>query len=198
MWIRTLATIISLALLSFALCAAQSEQSPDFRNFSYPWPGAEGVPAKWSWLAFPTSKSVLLVHGKHDFEVKTGDSIGLPYLLFESESHGDLGSTAPRVAVVTLRYGTGGSANWSYLYVYELSESEPRLMGVLRSGSRGDGSLIKATIRDHRLVLDFADAARKTADCCSDGFVRARFKWNGKRFSQIGPSDRGDITNVEK
>jgi hypothetical protein len=196
MWIRTSATIISLTLLSFALRAAQSERSPDFRNFSYLWPGADGVPAQWNWLELPTSNSVLLVHGRHDFKVKSLNVPRSPYLLFDSESRGDLGSAAPKVAAVTLRYGTGGTANWSYLYVYELSENEPRLLGVLRSGSRADGGLIKATIKDHSLVLDFADAARKTADCCSDGFVRARYKWNGKRFNQTGSMGREDITDV--
>jgi hypothetical protein len=198
MWIRTSASIISLTLLSFALRAAQSERSPDFRNFSYPWPGAAGVPAKWSWLELRASDSVLVAHGRHDFQVKSLNVPGSPYLLFDSQSRGDLGSAAPRVAAVTLRYGTGGTANWSYLYVYELSENAPRLLGVLRSGSRADGGLIKATIKDHSLVLDFADAARKTADCCSDGFVRARYKWNGKRFSQIGSMERGDITDAGK
>jgi hypothetical protein len=69
-------------------------------------------------------------------------------------------------------------------------------MAVLESGSRAYGGLIKATVKEGVLVLDFADADRRTADCCSDGFVRVRYKWNGKQFSQVGSVERGEIAEV--
>jgi hypothetical protein len=179
--------------LSLTLPTVATERVPDFRNFAYPWADeADFVPSTWKWLPLPISTVVRLANGRFEFP-----SEGYPWpasLYFKEVTTGNLGQDAPKAAAITLSYGTGGTANWSYLYVYELSKA-PRLLGILRSGSRADGGLIEVKIDHQLLILKFADPARRTADCCSDGFIRERYKWNGAAFTEVGAAERGDAAN---
>lgn len=77
--------------------------------------------------------------------------------------------------------------------MYKLDHGVPRLLGRLESGSRADGGLVKTAIRNRLLVLDFADAERRVGDCCSEGFIRVRYRWRQGHFVETGPRERGDL-----
>jgi hypothetical protein len=94
---------------------------------------------------------------------------------------------------VDLLYGTGGTANWHYLYVYSFDRPRPKLIAMLESGSRAYGGLVDVKIQRRLLMLDFADAAMRMGDCCSEGFVRVRYRWRQSTFIESGVRQRGKL-----
>lgn len=164
----------------------------DFKNFTYAWQiPAVGVPSSWKWLSQRPHGSIRLVNGSHSFREH-----GEPYPAYVevlSTTYGSLTGTAREEAAVDLLYSTGGTAHWHYLYVYELADGSPKLLGILRSGSRADGGLVKVSIQNHQLVLDFADTTRRTHDCCSEGWVRVGYVWREGRFVETGGRSYGDF-----
>lgn len=86
----------------------------------------------------------------------------------------------------------GGTANWDYLYVYKMVHSQPQVMSILEGGSRGYGGLTRVAIQNGLLVLDFADPDRRVGDCCSEGYIRVRYRWTKSKFVEDGPRERGN------
>jgi hypothetical protein len=92
-----------------------------------------------------------------------------------------------------LLYRTGGTANWSYLYVYTFNRGQPKLIAVLESGSRAGGGLVRVKIEERFLILDFQDSALSVGLCCSEGFVRVRYRWQRDRFIESGARQKGKL-----
>lgn len=185
---------------AFLMCvvlvaAAQSERSTvDFRNFEYPVLKLEergSVPDTWRWLDALPSTRVRLVKGRFD-EPTDGSHAG-PYFMWQSTVWGDLDGDRQEEAAVLLRYGTGGTATWQYLYVYRLGGKRPEVISILESGSRAQGGLVDIAIRGQALVLRFQDADRMRGDCCSNGYIQVGYRWDGRRFVEVGKRVRGSF-----
>lgn len=193
------ASLAVVMLLVVSLPRPSSIRQVDFRNFAYPWNGGrepENLENPWHWIESIPSKTVRLKSGVHRFwdEVEKGlDRSTAPGLWFESVTYGDLDDDGEEEAAVDLNYSGGGTANWGYLYVYTLDRGGPRLLGWLESGSRAYGGLVKVSIQQGQLVLDFADPERRDGDCCSDGYIRVRYVWKGEHFVETGPREKGDL-----
>jgi hypothetical protein len=183
------ASILSALVIFTALPAKDSIRQIDFKNFSYPWDN-------WHWITSMPTARVSLSDGVHRFwdKVEDGeDRDRAPGLWMQSVTYGDLDGDQKEEAVVVLNYSGGGTANWYYLYVYKLEKGAARLLGWLESGSRADGGLVKVTIQDNELLLDFADSERRVGDCCSEGFIRARYMWRNGQFVETGAREKGDL-----
>jgi hypothetical protein len=89
-----------------------------------------------------------------------------------SVTYGDLIGDGQEDAAVDALFSTGGTLNWHYVYVFTLRNGLPTLLGRLQSGTRADGGLLKVTISEGMLVLDFVATRRRIADCCSKGYAR--------------------------
>lgn len=179
-----------------ALSQASTIRQVDFKNFTYPWDEPGGVPGSWQWLETSPKESFRLVRGIHRFIDPNDPEYErerAPGVRMTSVTYGDLDGDRLEEAAVTVNYGTGGSANWNYLYVYKLERGKPKLLGRLEGGSRADGGLIEVRIQNGALVLDFADTERRVADCCSEGYVRVRYRWLQEQFAESGPRSRGDL-----
>jgi hypothetical protein len=153
-----------------------------------------GVPDQWHWIRSSPQMRIAVVNGQHAF-TDDGNSDGgpIPMIFFESVTYGSLASDGSEVAAVELNYSTGGTANWDFLYVYKLERGAPKLCGWLESGSRAYGGLIRVLIKDGLLVLDFNDATRSAGDCCSDGYIRVKYRWRRGAFVETGSRERGDL-----
>jgi hypothetical protein len=79
--------------------------------------------------------------GRPDFSPAEPLSGG--YVTVWSVTYGDVNGDGRDEAVVDLLYGTGGTANWHYLYAFTLANGSPTLLGTLQCGSRADGGLVK-------------------------------------------------------
>ena len=99
------------------------------------------------------------------------------YVELSSIALGDLDGDGLDEAAVDLRFGTGGTANWHYLYVFKASGNIVSPLAVMESGSRADGGLPHVEIAPGLLVLDFSDAERREGDCLLKGYiVRVRYQ----------------------
>jgi hypothetical protein len=172
----------------------------NFRNFSYPWSGSTDVPAKWQWLAATPETKLNLVSGSavvpysEDHTPKKSEHE--PSVNFKDAVFGDVDGDGGDEAAVTLHYSSGGTANWDYVYIYSLKKKRLKLLGLLETGSRGRGGLVKLRIQDGLLTFDFADPERAVGDCCSEGYARIHYRWNGSSFIQLGPTEHGELSPV--
>ncbi len=148
-------TVFLAVILASALAGATRIQEIAFRNFDYPWDRPRiAVPAAWRWLDRIPKSTPHVAAGRRDFT-----SGG--YVMVASVTYGDLNGDGRDEAAVELLFSTGGTANWSYLYLFTLANGSPTLIARLRSGSRADGGLVKVAIERNTLVLDFADPSRR-------------------------------------
>jgi hypothetical protein len=177
-----------------AFCAGIREV--DFKNLDYGWDAPKlGAPDTWKWLEREPKSTALVVVGRCDFssfESPPGSYRG-GYLAILSVAYGDLNNDGQEDAAVDVLYSTGGTLNWHYVYVFTLQNGLPKLLGRLQSGSRADGGLVKVAIVEGTLVLDFADTRRRVVDCCSAGYVRVRYRWQGGHFVESGKPEFGDL-----
>src|SRR5882672_10672632 len=171
----------------------------DFDNFTYPWTDAEppeDINQPWHWFTSAPDLHFRAVNGVHHFYLRDQDDYvreRSPLISVDSVSYGDLDGDGVEEAVVALNYSTGGTANWDYLYVYKLEKCQPKLVARMQTGSRGYGGLVRAFVRDNLLIVDFADPERRVGDCCSEGYVRLRYRWQEGLFVEEGIRERGNL-----
>lgn len=189
--------LIVLAVASLGAAQLRGIREIDFKNFIYAWDDGweDASPDQWHWVTTRPKGKVSVSNGMHRFdeEVSPDDPSPAPGLFVDSVTYGDLTGDGQEEAVVSLNYSTGGTANWDYVYVFRLKDGAPSLVARMQTGSRGYGGLVGVSIQKRLLVLDFADKDRMTGDCCSEGFVRVRYQWQGNHFVEVGNRDRGDM-----
>ena len=176
-------------------------RSIDFKNFSFEWDDDTAAPPSftatpWHWIDSKPKSHTHVTSGFHHFYAPGQSRLEhehSPLISVDSVTYGDLDGHGEEEAAVHLNYSTGGTMNWDYLYVYKFARGGPRLMGILQSGSRGYGGLVRTSIQSGMLVLDFADPERLAGDCCSEGYIRVHYRWQNKGFTEEGPRERGDL-----
>jgi hypothetical protein len=182
---------IGFLMLRLSLGAATPGlKTVDFKNFEYPW-YSSGARSAWHWMNGTPHSHIRLKDGRHIFD--PNDSSHSAYLELSSVIRGDLDGDGQDEAAVDLRYGSGGTASWHYLYVFKASGRYAVPLGVLESGSRAYGGLINIQITQGLLVLDFADADRREGDCCSRGFIRVRYRFKDGRFIETGQREKDSL-----
>jgi hypothetical protein len=196
--------LVPMVLAAVATATAQKSKirQVDFKNFTYEWNDAtgEGVPEDWHWIASLPKTRIATTNGLHRFDEDRAedDPSPSPVLSVDSVTYGDLLGDRGEEAVVSLNYGTGGTANWDYLYVYKLKNDHPVLLALMETGSRGSGGLVHVTVRGGLLVADFADKDRMIGDCCSGGYIRVRYRWQNGRFVEVGAREHGNLDLHER
>ena len=189
-----------LATLSLAAVTTNAQKLTtvrqiDFNNFTYSWSDPP-VPLTWHWLTSLPDLRFRAVNGIHHFYLPRQDKNErehAPLVSVDSVNYGDLDADGIEEAVVALNYSSGGTANWDYLYVYELEEGKPKLIARMQTGSRGDGGLVRAFVRNQLLIVDFADPDRRVGDCCLEAYVRVQYRWQGGLFVEEGTQERGNL-----
>jgi hypothetical protein len=175
---------------------AQNGRHLDYRNTSYFWREPDSWPDKMEWLSVSGSKKAKLVHGRwavaQNNPGEAADSAE-PFsgLLFETVSFGDLTGDGREEAVVVLRFETGGTQYWHYVYIYSVESGHTRLLGYFRTGDRAAFGLYRVYVKGGNLVTELFDPEKRMGDCCSSGFVRTKYHWGGGKFSQVGTVEFG-------
>jgi hypothetical protein len=198
-----LAALLAQAIILSAAPQQASIRQIDFKNFTYPWTGEDAPRDYWHWIRLSQRKltTFQLINGRYTFneDANETDPGPMPAIRFGSATYGDLLGDGSEQAAVDLNYSGGGTANWDYLYIFTLSTSNgalakvPKLVALLESGSRAYGGLVRVSIENHQLILDFADTDRRVGDCCSEGYIRVHYVWRNGRFVEAGPRERGDL-----
>jgi hypothetical protein len=195
--IRIAVFLMILAAVATATAQNSKIRQVDFKNFTYAWNDAtgEGVPESWHWITPLPKTRITTVSGLHNFEEDRAEDrpSPSPVLSVDHVTFGDLLGDRGEEALVSLNYGTGGTANWDYLYVYQLRNDHPVLLALMETGSRGSAGLVRVAVRAGLLVVDFADKDRMVGDCCSAGYIRVRYRWQKGRFVEVGTAEHGDL-----
>ena len=193
--------LVAATTLSKSAPKGTDIRSINFKNFSFPWDDDMGDspsygPSPWHWLKSLPESKIQVVNGIYHFyepDQSRPERERASLVSVDAVTYGDLNADGTEDAAVHLNYSTGGTQNWDYLYIYRLVDGHPELMGILKAGSRADGGLYRTAIENALLVLDFADAERRAGDCCSEGYIRVRYRWRNRAFVEEGPREHGDI-----
>jgi hypothetical protein len=170
---------------------AQSIQQIDFKNFVYPWVETRSS-ERLKWLPIKGSQNVKLVDGREvssdESEKEPGDERPFSGLILESVSFARLTPAKLETALVVLRYDSGGTQYWYYVYLFTIEAGKPKLLDYFQTGERAYGGLYQAYVKSGNLVVELFDPAKRQGDCCSSRIVRTQYRWSQGRFSQFGPA----------
>jgi len=156
----------------------------DFANYEYPWRVVSGWPDHLEWLSISEPNRVKLVNGR--WKMPAEDGLLFNGLTLDEVVRGELISRGRSDAVVVLRYDSGGTQYYYWVYIYSTQGSEAVLRGYFRSGDRSSQGLSRVYIRDGVLVVELYDPEERQGDCCSTGILRNCYRWNGQAFVRVG------------
>ena len=191
--------IAVLVLISSRLAESQKTiQQIDFKNFTYPLSGRLLGHDRLQWL--PTEvhsarKPIHLVNGEDLKKLSSFVMGGQEYAQWEgftlqSVNFAGLTGDGQEEAIVVLHYGTGGTQQTDYVYIYSLVDGKPKLLAYFHAGDRAYSGLSSVFGDRGKLVVELFDPEKRSGDCCSSGVVRTRYQWQHGRFEAIGPAER--------
>jgi len=183
--------MLRYAALALSLAITSLAATIDFRNFTYPFDHEVdeiGMPGGISWLPIKAQARITLVNGRWDSHDNGGPAVTL-----EEVHYGYVTMSPVMDAIVVLTYHTGGTAFWSYVYVYQLGGDRSKLVALLRTGTRSAEGLYRVYASNGELTLDLFDPERRTFDCCSTGFIRGTWIWKAGRFVEEDAPQYGNV-----
>ncbi|MGD0859309.1 MAG: hypothetical protein ABR912_08310 [Terracidiphilus sp.] len=170
--------------------AAQTDISQvDFKNFSYPWSGS--LRDKPGWLDISHARLVRLTNGRRLHNPGPGNGVMREGLTLEEVQYADVTGDGQTDAVVALRYDTGGTMFFYFVYVYSFAAAQPKLLACFQSGERADSGLYRVYGQDGKLVVELFDSKKQVGECCSTRFVRTRYIWRDGKFLADGVKEFG-------
>jgi hypothetical protein len=190
-----LISFTACVLLLTAVGSGKDLRHVDFKNFSYKWIASSGWQDKLEWLPESEASEVRLVNRRWAVPEEPQASAGrlLPFLglTFESRTFGNLTGDGREEAIVVLRYDSGGTQYWHYVYIYEAESSHPRLLAYFHTGDRATSGLYRVYAQGAGLVVELFDPREKAGDGCSSRFIRSRYWWSNGTFGSLGPVEFG-------
>jgi hypothetical protein len=191
--------VVLVFLVSLFITPSGSNSKPtDFANFAFPWQEPQRGLHSAEWLKIGDSE-VHLVNGKWiDDQGEDGldgqaGAAPRPFsgLTLESVEYGDIEGAGKRTAIVVLRYDTGGTQDFDYVYIYDEHDTKPRLLGYFQAGDRAASGLYRVYAQGGLLLVELYDPEKRTGDCCSAGFIRTRYRWREGSFEAVGATETG-------
>lgn len=170
----------------------------NFYNFTYRW-----YP-KWEYM-LSKSKEFTLQNGKLDVDVPSGSNEPATFELVNIQ-YGDVTGDDLEEAVITIKMDVMGNSKPYVVFVYGLTNGEPKMLWVHESGDRADEGLRKIYITDdHLLAVEEYNADKIVSDsgeatevgmCCPKTFTRTFYKWQQSSFQKFReetqPNDHKD------
>lgn len=182
-----LAGVLLLACVCSTAFAAGSLRETDFRNHTFPWlDDVDSWQDDLEWISGKPARMVRLRNGVWPLAEIEPDfaAPGAPFggLTFDSAIYGDLLGDEREEAVVILRYDTGGTMYWYFVYVFASVSGRPEVVAWFHSGDRAARGLHELRVEAGELVVELYDPAKQQGDCCSAGIERRRFRWSRGAF----------------
>jgi len=184
--------ISCLAVVLSAFSPDSNSRHTDFKNFEYPWSASAEWPDHLEWLNMSESNHVRLVNGRwREGEGESSEDSPFAGLTLESVQFGDVTGDSRQEAIVTLRFDTGGTQYYYYVYIYSLQNREPVLLAYFHSGDRAASGLYRVYAERGKLAVELFDQEKRLGDCCSSGLIRTRYLWKNGAFEKFGPNESG-------
>lgn len=189
-----LAGVLLLACVCSTAFAAGSLRETDFRNHTFPWlDDVDSWQDDLEWISGKPARMVRLRNGVWPLAEIEPDfaAPGAPFggLTFDSAIYGDLLGDEREEAVVILRYDTGGTMYWYFVYVFASVSGRPEVVAWFHSGDRAAHGLHEVGIETGMLLVELYDPAHQRGDYCSSGIERTRYRWSQGAFRRRGRSE---------
>lgn len=157
----------------------------DFANYTHRvFDRDADLPPTFQRLTSSAGRWITLKNGKYEVDSPVGRDWVRVDLRFVS--YGDVTGDGQEEALVALRIGSGGTQEWSTLFVYAWDGSHARLIDAFWTGDRANEGLHRVYAEEGRLVTEIYDAATAVGDCCASGILRVRSRWSGRNFVEVG------------
>ncbi|HEU0143437.1 MAG TPA: hypothetical protein VFQ47_01510 [Nitrososphaera sp.] len=176
---RLLLFILLTSLFASSPHPIQASQirAVDWRNFTYPWyPSGYRSPYR--------VRKVTLKSGEYVVDERGNENDVLFSLA--NVSYADLTGDGKEEAIVTLTGIFNPNGSYACTFIYSMKGNSPRLLWKHETGDRAFGGLRSIRVDGSNLIVEQYDASfnDKPVPCmiCSKRFVRASYRWNGKRF----------------
>ena len=191
-----------LVCLSMPYVAAQDGiRQIDFKNFSYPLKDHLLGHGELRWLSTqiagsPKLRNIQLKDGESLQKIPIGEQDGGGYyevsgFTLQEVKYADLSGSGAEDAIVVLLYQSGGTQTTNYIYVYAFDNGKPKLLAYCHTGSRAYSGLYKVYGQNEMLVVELLDPEKQMGECCSSGYIRTRYRWNGGHFQLVGKPEYG-------
>lgn len=168
----------------------------DFRNFTYPWKELNEWPDHMKWLTLEGSKQVKLANGRWALPQEDVSDPPFSGLTLDEVVYGKLLGDQRDDAVVVLRFDTGGTMYYYYIYIYTTESGRLKLLAYFHTGDRSSFGLYRIYVQRKTLVVELYDPMKQEGDCCSSGFERVRYEWRKSAFAEVGSKESG-VPTVE-
>lgn len=195
---------VSFLCVVFVSCAAaffdRKIERFDFANYEYPWRESDSWPHDLEWLSTAEPNQIQLVNGRWKAPDDNEDHLELPFsgLTLDEVLYGDVTSDSRDEAIVILRFDSGGTQYHYWAYIYAADADRPRLLACFRAGDRAAQGLYRMYVRDRKLVVELYDPEKRQGDCCSTGYLRFRYRWDGHAFVTVGGIERGSAKSESR
>jgi hypothetical protein len=185
------------------IVAQDSIRQVDFKNFIYPLSGPLLGHTELKWLSVPNdggsrTRTFHLKDGKAFTKDLSLRQNGREYAQYEgfalqSVTYADVTGDGKEDAIVVLQYLSGGTQNTHYVYIYSLVARKPKLLAFCHTGDHAYRGLYKVYGEHGNLVFELLEPGKSEGDCCSSGFVRTRYRWDGSQFQAAGRPEFGAV-----
>jgi hypothetical protein len=174
-----------------SLQAGGSIRKVDFANSVYPWRESASWPDDLEWQGTAETNVIQLLNGRWERPDEDSDQRRLSGLVLDEVVYSDLQGDSREEAVVVLRFDSGGTMYYYWVYVYSADATKPRLLAYFRAGDRSARGLYRVYVRNRKLIMELYDPDKREGDCCSSGFTRESYRWNGQVFAKTGTTGHG-------
>ncbi|HSR06493.1 MAG TPA: hypothetical protein VLM42_05035 [Bryobacteraceae bacterium] len=184
---------------SFLSGASGSIRDIDFKNFTYPFYADDdvGVPGNLTWNPTDETRLITLHNGRYKVacdapalppprDPKVPNPELCPSITGGGATFGHINGLPQASAIVVVTYHSGGTSQWSYLYVVIMHSGKPQVVAWIETGSRADMGLRDFSFDHGDLVVVVNDPQKRQGDCCSLGTITTRYRWQNGAFKQIG------------
>jgi hypothetical protein len=195
---------VCLALVLFRATSAVGQTSERFDYSAYN-PVTSGVFANFTYPSRPLFKGATDDDGRKSFTLRQGifeprfNERGYIKRLgayLKSVEFGDVTGDGYKEAIVAVGNLCDCSGVWFGIYVYKLAGRKPtRLLWAFHTGDRAVGGLRHVYGQRGRLVVELNGRGSgpnlppenyNGAQCCTNDYTQRRYRWNGRRFIQVG------------
>lgn len=165
----------------------RSIRDVNFHNFTYQW-----YP-KWEYM-LSERKEFTLREGKTEIAIPSGSNEPSAFELVNIQ-YGDVTGDGAEEAVVTIRIDVMGNSMPYVVFVYTLTDGEPKMLWVHETGDRADEGLRNVYVTgDHLLAVEQYNADKLESSggeatavglCCPKTFIRTFYKWRKSQFQKF-------------
>lgn len=171
----------------FPCAQGSSIRGVNFYNFTYQW-----YP-KWEDM-LSERKEFTLRDGKAELDIPSGSNEPSAFELVNIQ-YGDVTGDDVEEAIVTIRMDVMGNSMPYVVFVYTLTNGEPKMLWAHETGDRADEGLRNVYVAgDHLLAIEQYNADKLVSSggaataaglCCPKTFTRTFYKWHNSRFQNF-------------